>query len=156
MILLPLRLHGIALLNAWVDDCDSWATSVSWSCFFNSKWPYALGWYDGATRPLHRIIMKPSPGLQVDHINGNTLDNRRSNLRVVTPQENQHNRRISVNNQSGHPGVYWSADREKWAVSIWANGKENHLGYFTDRLDAIACRLEGERKYRGRITSKLA
>lgn len=157
MILVPLRHHGVHLLNAWVDDCDSWVLRARWTCSYNRKRPYVLGHWDGKTRTLHSVIMgaRPSSDAQIDHINHNVLDNRRCNLRFVTQTENQRNRKMSQNNKSGHPGVYRN-DREgrrPWDCGIWHNGKEIHLGTFDDLGEAIACRQAAEVSYRGKITS---
>lgn len=81
---------------------------------------------------LHRFIMDAPDGLFVDHINGNTLDNRRENLRFVTHTQNMQNSTIPRNNQSGVRNVHWQSQSGKWAVQITANGKKHHLGLFED------------------------
>lgn len=84
---------------------------------------------------LHRFIMGDPSGT-VDHINGNTRDNRRSNLRVCTQQENSRNRRIGKNNNSGFKGVSWKADIGKWRARIMVDRKEISLGAFDDKVSA--------------------
>jgi len=74
---------------------------------------------------LHRLIMKPKPSEQVDHINGDGLDNRRENLRIATNQQNQMARHVVVG-KSGYKGVY---ERNGiYRASIKFNGKKIHLG----------------------------
>ena len=82
------------LINAW-----NWTTFVGRSNIY----AFRTYWADNNRRTLylHRAIMGELDGLQVDHINGNGLDNRRANLRLATGSQNQHNRRISRRNTSG-------------------------------------------------------
>lgn len=79
---------------------------------------------------MHRVIMAPPPGLVVDHVNFDGLDNRRSNLRICTQAENAiHRKRVP-------PGV-WQIHNGKWrARAVWL-GKSHHLGYFWSRAEAI-------------------
>lgn len=81
---------------------------------------------------LHRYIMRKQlkGKLTVDHINRNTFDNRKGNLRVVSQSENRQNRDIMSNNKSGHTNIYWVKSRKKWRVQI----KRKTIGEF-DTLD---------------------
>ena len=85
---------------------------------------------------VHRFIMNTPPGMETDHINGDSLDNRRSNLRVCTHLENGYNRGKQSNNTSGYKGVYWHSQRNKWAAQIDAHGKHVYIGIFEDILEA--------------------
>jgi hypothetical protein len=76
---------------------------------------------------LHRLIMKPKPSEQVDHINGDRLDNRRENLRIATNQQNQMARHKSIS-KSGYKGVHKNGNR--WRAIIKKDGKTIHLGYY--------------------------
>lgn len=85
---------------------------------------------------MHRVIMNPSDDMEIDHINGNGLDNRRCNLRVVTPRQNSQNRQHTKS--SKYPGVSFRHGRgKKWVTSIWVHGIRKHLGYF-DTEEAAA------------------
>jgi hypothetical protein len=86
---------------------------------------------------LHRAIMGVlCPKLQVDHINGNKLDNRKENLRIVTNQQNNMNKKPGLNFTSKYKGVYWNRDKNKWRSRVNVNGKAKHIGYFTSEIEA--------------------
>ena len=91
----------------------------------------------GGSVLLHRELMEAEHGYEVDHIDGDGLNNRRSNIRAATKTQNQWNRRRPVTNKSGVKGVYWSAREKRWLAQIGVRGKRIHLGYFSD-LEAAA------------------
>lgn len=100
----------------------------------------------------HRIIMRVSDfeiNKQIDHINGNTLDNRKQNLRIVTSRQNGLNSSIRKDNTSGITGVCWDKRRQKWLARVNENGREICLGYFDNFDDAVIARKNGEEKYYG-------
>lgn len=82
---------------------------------------------------MQREIMKAPAGKLVDHINGVVSDNRKSNLRVCSASENMRNRKTAYNCKSGYKGVYWRADKKKWACYIKINGK-SRIFHMTDNL----------------------
>ena len=84
------------------------------------------------------------PAEQVDHIDGNGLNNRRKNLREVTNKENRKNMPMRSDNKSGTVGVRWHKQAQKWTVQIRVAGKQIHGGCFTNLEDAIAKRKEME------------
>lgn len=100
---------------------------------------------------MHREIMKAPDEryVWVDHINGNSLDNRRGNLRIATPAENSWNTKLRVTSRSGFKGVLWSKGRKKWIASIQCNGFQVELGGFDTAekaaavYDSAAIRLHG-------------
>jgi hypothetical protein len=85
---------------------------------------------------MHRLIMNPPEGVFVDHINGDGLDNRRENLRLVTRQQNMANSRKRHVGQSKYKGVSRARNSPKWRACIVVNKKQIHLGTFDDELDA--------------------
>ncbi len=93
---------------------------------------------------LHRVITNCPENLVVDHINHNTLDNRKENLKICTQFENMKNNK---SNTSGHVGVYWHNQRNKWCARIKVGKKNLHLGLFININDAIQAREEAELKY---------
>lgn len=93
---------------------------------------------------MHRLIMRPPYGKDIDHINGNGLDNRRENLRIVSRRKNLQNRHTPKTSQ--YPGVSWYNRKKRWKGDIRYNGKSRHLGYYKDELEAatvyrVACKV---------------
>ena len=82
------------------------------------------------------------PADQVDHINGDRLDNRLINLREATNTENSHNVGLKINNTSGYKGVCWHTATNKWVARIKINGKRKYLGLFTHAEEAHAAYCE--------------
>ena len=97
---------------------------------------------------LHREIIKPPPGLVVDHIDHDKLNNTRANLRVITQQQNLMNRRLFKNNSTGFKGVTFQ--HGKWHARIEKDGQVMHLGFHEDLktaalvYDCAAVMLFGE------------
>lgn len=102
----------------------------------------------GAHRLVFLYLNGRFPKEQVDHIDGNGLNNQRGNLREVTHQENHKNMPMKSNNTSGCVGVYWRKRAQKWQVYIKVNGKSIHGGYFANKEDAIARRKKMEIEYK--------
>jgi len=96
---------------------------------------------------MHRLINKTPCGTDTDHINRNKLDNRRSNLRTTTHAQNLRNVDLRNTNKSGHKGVFWRKERNKWEASVWNNYHKIYLGIFRDIKDAIQARQKGEELY---------
>lgn len=84
---------------------------------------------------MHRAIMNPDKELFVDHIDGNTLNNRKTNLRIVTHRQNHQNRHSKVS--SKYPGVSYDKAKNRWRPCIRINGKSIHLGTFKNEKRAF-------------------
>lgn len=98
----------------------------------------------------HRLIWRMLTGEcagEIDHINGNGLDNRLENLRPVSHLENMRNVPLYRANKSGVTGVYWSEPKKKWQAAIRVDGQQVHLGTFTDFNEAVEARRLAEEKY---------
>ena len=85
---------------------------------------------------MHRDVMNFPRGLDVDHINGNKLDNRKNNLRAVTKQQNQFNRGAIKGSFSRYKGVSWFAKDQLWRASIRIGKKFRHIGLFHTEVEA--------------------
>lgn len=86
---------------------------------------------------MHRLIMQPPNDLQIDHINGDGLDNRLENLRIVYKAQNLFNQRKRAKNTSSqYKGVYLHKKKQKWQAQIQHNKKVIYLGYFHKEKDA--------------------
>lgn len=97
--------------------------------------------YKKSTIYMHSFIMKTPIGMETDHINGNGLDNRRSNLRVVSSAQNHINQSSYKNTSSKYKGVTWHKHKHKWQAAIGFGGsviKRNniYLGLFTSEKEA--------------------
>ena len=113
-------------------------------------WNYAEGKINNKNVLMQRLIINEyRKEYIIDHINRNTLDNRKSNLRIVNKSENAINSKIASNNTSGVKGVSWSNTFNSWRSYLTKNGIRYELGYFKNKDDAIKARLNGELKYFG-------
>jgi hypothetical protein len=138
--------------SALVDDEDfDRLKSYQW---FLSGTGYAVGFVPSNGKfklaYMHRFIMQAAEGQLVDHINSDSLDNRQTNLRFATPQQNGQNKRLSALSCTGLKGVGWHKNRRKYHARIQLQGIRYHLGFFDDAetaalaYDEAARRLFGE------------
>ncbi len=141
-----------------VDDCDADLGAFNWYRGNSDGSKYAHRKANKRVHSLHRVIMERVlnrfllSNEHVDHINGDTLDNRRCNLRLASKQENNKNRKRQSNNNSGYKGVYFkrfSFDAPVWCASIRNDKKRYHLGYFSNIKDAARAYNEAALKYHG-------
>lgn len=123
----------------------------------NYKWCIDCNGYvkNSGQEYLHRLIIG-AKDLFVDHINGNKLDNRLSNLRLCTNSENVKNHvKLNKNNTSGIIGVRYRNDRHKWYAEIQCDNKVIRLGSFSKKEDAIKARINAEIVYFKEFKSKV-
>lgn len=115
------------------------------------SWGYLTIRIFGKNRLAHRLawlyVHGKWPAHEIDHINHNPADNRISNLREATPQENQRNRSMQKNNKSGVTGVRWYKPTKSWLSAIRINRRTEHLGYFRSFFEAVCARKSAENKY---------
>ena len=110
---------------------------------------------DGTTYPVHRMIFLYhhgylTPGMEIDHIDGNPGNNRIDNLREVTRSQNMLNCKIRSNSKSGVKGVSWDKSNSKWKAEITIKeGKYGYLGRYTTLEEAEAVVKEAREKYHG-------
>jgi len=129
-----------------IDKEDSKKVSSQSWCFNK-----AIGYISSKGVYLHRLIMNAKRGEIVDHINHDTLDNRKENLRICTIKENVRNTSLSKNNTSGFNGVakHYTG---KWRAYIMVDRKQISLGVFEEIEDAIGARISGEIDYFGEFS----
>lgn len=136
-----------------VDDEDfEFVSKKKWHLVSGKSSTHVFEYFKvGRGRPLSRILLNVvSKKLVVDHINGNTFDNRRANLRICTPAENSRNRKVQKNNKVGFKGVFEVRQSGKFQAVIYAGGERHYLGQFdcpfraARAYDAKAKELHGE------------
>ncbi len=139
-------------LGAIVDIEDFEELSqYQWSVAKGRGGPVAKRTKNGKHVQLHREIMGfPEKKIHIDHINHNTLDNRKANLRVVTCSKDNMNKEVKSDNKSGYIGVNQKGD--KWSALITVDGNTIDLGVFYRMTDAVSARKEAELRYFGRFS----
>lgn len=123
----------------------------------NSKWYLKNNGYIIRSRDnlhMHRLIMDCPKDMVVDHINHNRSDNRKSNLRICTHQQNNMNNSLRNDNTSGTTGVWWHKQNNKWQAEIFIKGKKICLGSFNTKEEAIEARKQAEIEYFGEYRNK--
>ncbi len=137
--------RGFALID--IEDFDR-VTNFRW--VLNKKeagksTDYVRATIDGMKISLHHYINGSVPeGMVVDHVNGDGLDNRRSNLRVCTQRENRMNQKVRSDSTSGFKGVSWVEDRGKWRAIV----DNDTVGYFSREAEAaLAYDVEALRRF---------
>ena len=99
---------------------------------------------------MHRQILNAPDDMQIDHINGNGLDNRRNNLRLVTSSQNHFNQHKQQRSTSSrYKGVYWHKRDKVWVVGIQAFGIYYYIGSFTNEQEAALAYNEAANNYHG-------
>lgn len=132
-------------------DADDWevAKEYSWMLTINPDgYQSVKGNIDGKLIKLTAFMNCK----YYDHIDRNSLNNRRYNLRPATTQENNRNHSKSKRNTSGYTGVYWNKANKKWCSNIRVNNKTIYLGSFDLIEDAVKSRKEAEQKYFGEFS----
>ena len=120
-----------------VDD-ESSVRLLNTNWYFDGR--YAARRYKNKTQLLHRFLTNAPKGMVVDHINGDMLDNRLCNLRVVSQSENLFNTKMYSSNSTGYKGVCYDDNAKKYKASIRVNGKAKHIGLYTTAEEASLAR----------------
>jgi hypothetical protein len=146
-----LNKDGDVVARSKVDDDDYEVYGhLAWSLDSKGYAKHLFGEYPNyKMKKLHRLIMNAPDNMQVDHINGDKLDNRKCNLRLCNNSQNQMNRGKQKNNTSGYIGVTWRSDLRKWRAQLFINKKHIQLGYFDNPVDAALAYNSGAIQYHG-------
>lgn len=146
---LPRPLDAFPSLNAWAAWNARYSGAKAGTILSNGYLALKL---NGLPRKAHRIIWclfhgecAAYPECEIDHINGNKLDNRITNLRRVSHSENCRNRKKYKSNSSGVMGVSWNRFTQKWTAYIGQGGKNHLLGGFNTFEEACTARSTAER-----------
>lgn len=123
---------------ALIDDADhDLVLQYTWCAQRIRKRWYAVTGTGGQFVSMHRVIMNASTGEQIDHRNGDGLDNRRENLRFCTSAQQAYNKGPQpYKRHSQFKGVTWAARSQKWKAQIMQDGVNYHLGLFDREEDA--------------------
>ena len=117
-----------------VDALDAPLAAHKWCA---SRSAYAVRQANRLFQQMHRVILNAPRGMLVDHINGDTLDNRRANLRLTDHTGNARNMRSSANQKlGGFKGVSWDTRCGVWSARIFIGRQSRCLGRFADAIDA--------------------
>lgn len=151
---IPLSRGQVAIVSA--EDYDEVA-SLPWYALWypHTKSYYAVrGEGSKGNRKLismHRQLLRLESGDKRigDHANGDTLDNRRGNLRIATHQQNNQNCRLSSRNTSGLKGAFWHKRLKRWQAAIRVDGRLVYLGYHQSAQDAHNAYRVAAEKYHG-------
>ncbi len=150
---IPLTQGQLAIVDSTdYDWLTQWRWCANWSKFTQSYYAVrneTVGYKKLRGVKMHRVILglKYRDGKLSDHRNGDTLDNRRFNLRVATNSKNAMNSRRFRNNTSGFKGV--CRDRARWRATITVNYKRINIGWFATAPEAYVARCEALKKYHG-------
>ena len=125
---------------------DTRVIDYSWGKLANG---YSATYIEGRQMSIHRFVSRPKDNELVDHINRNKKDNRLENLRNTDKSVNAFNCDIRKNNKSGHAGVWFRKDTQRWTAEIKKNYKKIHLGCFDTYEQAVNARESAEREYYG-------
>jgi hypothetical protein len=141
--------------KAIVDTSDfEFLNTWNWSANYDPKMRsfYARAWDIQSHKiiNMHRLLLGCTNNKERgDHINHDTLDNRRHNLRKCTHAANCKNQRKSINSPWKYKGAYWRRDMQKWHAKFSINGKAIHLGYYLTEIEAAKMYDAAAKKYYG-------
>lgn len=162
-ITIPLSKTGkyAGQFEAIVSEEDKDLADITWTLHKSRKICYALHHQDNAIAiKMHRLIlerMEDGKPLQedeeVDHVDGNGLNNQRHNLRRATPSQNAMNRGIRSDNTTGSKGVTWEQSSQKYRVRIAVNGRRFHVGRFDSLEEATRAYEEKARELHGKFAN---
>ncbi len=149
---IPLTQGQIALVDD--EDYESIAQFKWCASHEHDRW-YAVRGSGGRANhriiKMHRAIMNPAAGMDVDHIDGDGLNNQRANLRICSHSENMQNAVPHRDNHSGYKGVHFDNIKNRWQASIKINGRQTALGRFNTPEEAARAYDAAAREHFGKF-----
>lgn len=151
VVFIPLSQGKVAVID--FEDFDKvrgkkWYAARNGRTFYARRAPYSHQTKKQSVEMMHRVILDISSN--VDHINGDGLDNRRGNLRPASTSQNGGNRKKSlVRGYSKYKGVTWNKNNLRWLASIKIEGKTIFLGYQASEIAAAECYDKAAREFFG-------
>jgi hypothetical protein len=150
---LPLTQGRVAIVD---DEDHEFLSQWKWSVWTSGRKPYA-GRYEGRKLVLmHRVLNGTAEGMLTDHIDCDTLNNRRSNLRDATPLQNVMNKVGKRGGTSRFKGVWfdrWQKGAKQWRTAIRLSGKLHYLGWFASEQEAGAAYASAARHHFGEFAN---
>lgn len=132
------------------DDLYEYLLQFRWRYSKRTHGGWSIGCMEnGKAILMHRLVINAPDGAYVDHIDGNSLNNTRENLRLCTIAQNAMNRPMQANNKTGYKGVAFSNREQRFRAMIQFNGKRIHIGYFKDAEAAARAYDNAAKKYFG-------
>lgn len=117
-------------------DSEDYEMLIQFNWHYNTE-GYAMRTVNHSGKlSMHRQLMGDKQGHVIDHVDGNGLNNSRTNLRHATHKENMRNRKLQTNNTSGFKGVYWKPIKQKWEAAIRISNQYKYLGAFISKVEA--------------------
>lgn len=148
----------IQLTNGFVshvsDHRFEYLTKHNWRAVKSKKTYYAVTKINAKHVRMHRLIMGVTDqNILIDHEDRNGLNNQDENLRIATNSQNCMNRGLRKDNTSGYKGVAWHKNVKKWTVCVTKNGKQNYIGQFDSKEEAVLAYNEAAIKIHGEFAS---
>ncbi|HEY1248828.1 MAG TPA: HNH endonuclease [Nitrososphaera sp.] len=134
---IPLTQGKVAIID---DEDYDLISQYKWCAHWNGTRWYAISATGGHRVRMHRLLIDVPEGYEVDHINGDSLDNRKQNLRVVTRAKNLQNREANKNSTSKYIGVYLESGTGKFRAALKKNGITYRGGRYKTEEEAAKAR----------------
>jgi len=141
---------GVRIAETIIDTIDvPLIFDKKWYLYKGQRYNYAASKAILPQLYLHKFLMNPDDGMDVDHADHDTLNNRRYNLRVCTRSQNQYNSIIPITNTSGAKCVCWDKTHKLWVVRIKVDTIPKQIGYFKTFAEAEAAATSARRDLHG-------